>query len=128
MVLDLAADKTVTAMNKTDGLFQLHPKAVILAMGCRERPRGALNIPGYRPAGIFTAGTAQRLVNMEGYLPGRRVVILGSSPGRVIADLNVPFPRHRDRRALFASAEFQLLREQIAETLADDTLRQLAPA
>ena len=78
MVLDLAADKTVTAMNKTDSLFQLHPKAVILAMGCRERPRGALNIPGYRPAGIFTAGTAQRLVNMEGYLPGRRVVILGS--------------------------------------------------
>ena len=78
MVLDLAADKTVTAMNKTDGLFQLHPKAVILAMGCRERPRGALNIPGYRPVGIFTAGTAQRLVNMEGCLPGRRVVILGS--------------------------------------------------
>ena len=78
MVLDLAADKAVTAMNKTDGLFQLHPKAVILAMGCRERPRGALNIPGYRPAGIFTAGTAQRLVNMEGCLPGRRVVILGS--------------------------------------------------
>lgn len=78
MVLDLAADKTVTAMNREDGLFQLHPKAVILAMGCRERPRGALNIPGSRPAGIFTAGTAQRLVNMEGYLPGRRVVILGS--------------------------------------------------
>ena len=78
MVLDVAADKTVTAMNKTDGLFQLHPKAVILAMGCRERPRGALNIPGYRPAGIYTAGTAQRLVNMEGYLPGRKVVILGS--------------------------------------------------
>ena len=78
MVLDLAADKTVTAMNREDGLFQLHPKAVILAMGCRERPRGALNIPGYRPAGIFTAGTAQRLVNMEGYLPGRQVVILGS--------------------------------------------------
>ena len=78
MVLDLAADKTVTAMNKADGLFQLHPKAVILAMGCRERSRGALNIPGYRPAGIYTAGTAQRLVNMEGYLPGRKVVILGS--------------------------------------------------
>ena len=78
MVLDLAADKTVTAMNRTDGLFQLHPKAVVLAMGCRERPRGALNIPGCRPAGIFTAGTAQRLVNMESYLPGRKVVILGS--------------------------------------------------
>ncbi len=78
MVLDLAADKTVTAMNREDGLFRLHPKAVILAMGCRERPRGALNIPGYRPAGIYTAGTAQRLVNMEGYLPGRKCVILGS--------------------------------------------------
>ena len=78
MVLDLAEDKTVTAMNRTDGLFQLKPKAVILAMGCRERPRGALNIPGYRPAGIYTAGTAQRLVNMEGYLPGRKCVILGS--------------------------------------------------
>ena len=78
MVLDLAEDKTVTAMNREDGLFQLKPKAVILAMGCRERPRGALNIPGYRPAGIYTAGTAQRLVNMEGYLPGRKCVILGS--------------------------------------------------
>ena len=78
MVMDLAADKTVTAMNREDGLFQLHPKAVILAMGCRERPRGALGIPGYRPAGIYTAGTAQRLVNMEGFMPGRKVVILGS--------------------------------------------------
>ena len=78
MVLDLASDKTVTAMNREDGLFQLKPRAVILAMGCRERPRGALNIPGSRPAGIYTAGTAQRLVNMEGYLPGRKCVILGS--------------------------------------------------
>ena len=78
MVLSLEKDRTVTAMNGTDGLFTLHPKAVILAMGCRERPRGALNIPGTRPAGIYTAGTAQRLVNMEGLLPGRKVVILGS--------------------------------------------------
>ena len=78
MVLALDPDKTVTAMNPTDGLFQLHPKAVVLAMGCRERPRGALNIPGTRPAGIYTAGTAQRLVNMEGQLPGRECVILGS--------------------------------------------------
>ncbi len=78
MVMDLSADKVVTAMNREDGLFQLKPKAVILAMGCRERPRGALNIPGYRPAGIYTAGTAQRLVNMEGYMPGRKCVILGS--------------------------------------------------
>ena len=78
MVLNLGEDKAVTAMNREDGLFTLHPKAVILTMGCRERPRGALNIPGTRPAGIYTAGTAQRLVNMEGYLPGRKVVILGS--------------------------------------------------
>lgn len=70
--------KEVTAVNETDGLLLLSCKALILAMGCRERSRGALNIPGFRPAGIFSAGTAQRLVNIEGYLPGRRVVILGS--------------------------------------------------
>ncbi|MDD6715040.1 MAG: FAD-dependent oxidoreductase [Firmicutes bacterium] len=68
----------ITATNRTDGLFQIGAQAVILAMGCRERPRGALNIPGYRPAGIFSAGTAQRLVNVEGYMPGHEVVILGS--------------------------------------------------
>ena len=78
MVMDLSKDKVVTAMNREEGLFEIQAKAIILAMGCRERPRGALNIPGYRPAGIFSAGTAQRLVNMEGYLPGREVVILGS--------------------------------------------------
>ena len=78
MVMDIRSDKVVTAMNREDGLFEIQAKAIILAMGCRERSRGALNIPGYRPAGIFSAGTAQRLVNMEGYLPGREVVILGS--------------------------------------------------
>ena len=78
MVLDITADKIVTAMNKEEGLFQIQAKAVILAMGCRERSRGALNIPGFRPAGVYSAGTAQRLVNMEGFLPGREVVILGS--------------------------------------------------
>ena len=83
MVMDISnmedsSDKKVTAMNRTDGMFEIQAKAVILAMGCRERSRGALNIPGYRPAGIFSAGTAQRLVNMEGYMPGREVVILGS--------------------------------------------------
>ena len=68
----------VTAVSRQEGLVQIEAKAAVLAMGCRERPRGALNIPGTRPAGIFSAGTAQRLVNMEGYLPGKRVVILGS--------------------------------------------------
>ena len=70
--------KNVMAVNEKDGLLLLKAKALVLAMGCRERSRGALNIPGFRPAGIFSAGTAQRLVNIEGYLPGRRVVILGS--------------------------------------------------
>ena len=78
MVMDISADRVVTAMNKKDGMFEIQAGAVVLAMGCRERPRGALNIPGYRPAGIFSAGTAQRLVNIEGYMPGREVVILGS--------------------------------------------------
>ncbi|WP_316630238.1 FAD-dependent oxidoreductase [uncultured Ruminococcus sp.] len=78
MVMAISPDRVVTAMNREDGMFQIQAKAVILAMGCRERPRGALNIPGYRPAGIFSAGTAQRLVNIEGYMPGKEVVILGS--------------------------------------------------
>jgi len=78
MVMDISQDKTITAMNRTDGLFKIQAKAIILAMGCRERSRGALNIPGYRPAGVYSAGTAQRLVNMEGYMPGKEVVILGS--------------------------------------------------
>ncbi len=78
MVMDISPEKEITAMNREDGLFHIKAKTVILAMGCRERPRGALNIPGYRPAGIYSAGTAQRLVNIEGYMPGREVVILGS--------------------------------------------------
>jgi len=78
MVLDITSDKIITAVNDTDGVFTIQAKAVILAMGCRERSRGALNIAGSRPAGIFTAGTAQRYVNIEGYLPGKKVVILGS--------------------------------------------------
>lgn len=78
MVMDISHDRVVTAMNSHDGLFQIQAKAVVLAMGCRERSRGALNIPGYRPAGIYTAGCAQRLVNMEGEMPGKKVVILGS--------------------------------------------------
>ena len=78
MVLSISGDKEVTAVNPKDGIFRLRARAVILAMGCRERPRGALNIPGFRPAGIFSAGTAQRLVNIEGRMPGKEVVILGS--------------------------------------------------
>ncbi len=80
MVVDVQGGKNcvVTAMNKEQGMFQIECKAVVLAMGCRERSRGAMNIPGYRPAGVFSAGTAQRYVNIEGRLPGKRVVVLGS--------------------------------------------------
>ncbi len=77
-VIRFGADKRVTAVNETDGLMNIDARAVILACGCRERPRGAINIAGCRSAGIFSAGTAQKLVNMEGYMPGREVVILGS--------------------------------------------------
>lgn len=76
--IPLESGYLITAMNKDDGLFVIEAKAVILAMGCRERARGALNIPGYRPAGIYSAGTAQRYVNIEGKMPGKEVVILGS--------------------------------------------------
>ncbi len=71
-------DKKVTAVNETDGLLQIDAGAVILCCGCRERPRGGINIAGCRSAGIFSAGTAQKLVNMEGYMPGKEIVILGS--------------------------------------------------
>lgn len=78
MVMDISPEKVVTATNREDGILLLQAKAIILAMGCRERSRGALNIPGYRPAGIYSTGTAQHLVNMEGLMPGKEVVILGS--------------------------------------------------
>ncbi|MTK10592.1 MAG: FAD-dependent oxidoreductase [Clostridiaceae bacterium] len=78
MVLDLNENKVITAVNEEDGILELKAKTVILAMGCRERPRGAINIPGSRCAGIYTAGAAQKFVNIEGYMPGKEVVILGS--------------------------------------------------
>lgn len=101
MVMDISPRKIVTAMNRQEGLFEIEAKAVILAMGCRERSRGALNIPGYRPAGIFSAGTAQRLVNMEGLMPGREVVILGSGDiGLIMA-----------RRMIFEGAKVKVVAE-----------------
>lgn len=78
MVLDITKDRVITATNEEDGIFQIQAKAIVLAMGCRERAKGALNIAGTRPSGIFSAGTAQKLVNTKGYMPGKEVVILGS--------------------------------------------------
>lgn len=78
MVLDLNKDKVVTVVNEENGIVEIQAKSIILTMGCRERPRGAINIPGSRCAGIYTAGAAQKFVNVEGYMPGKEVVILGS--------------------------------------------------
>jgi NADPH-dependent 2,4-dienoyl-CoA reductase/sulfur reductase-like enzyme len=78
MVLEIGKDKTVYAINTEEGYMELKAKAIILAMGCRERTRGAINIPGDRPAGVFSAGAAQRYINVEGYMPGKEVIILGS--------------------------------------------------
>jgi thioredoxin reductase len=78
MVIEFTPNKIVYAINNKEGLIEVKTKAIILAMGCREKTRGAINIPGFRPSGIYTAGQAQRFVNIEGYLPGRTFVILGS--------------------------------------------------
>ena len=78
MVLEITSDKRVIATNSEDGIFEIEAKAIILAMGCRERAKGALNIAGERPSGVYSAGTAQKLVNIKGYLPGKEIVILGS--------------------------------------------------
>ncbi len=78
MALEITENNVVYAVNKTDGLLEIQAKAVILAMGCRERPRGALNIAGSRASGVMSAGTAQKYVNIDGYMPGKKVVILGS--------------------------------------------------
>lgn len=80
MVVDVQGGEpcVVTAMNREQGMFRIQAKAVVLAMGCRERSRGAMNIPGFRPAGIYSAGTAQRYVNIEGRMPGKEIIVLGS--------------------------------------------------
>ena len=101
MVVDISPEKKITCMNREQGMFVVEAEAIVLAMGCRERPRGALNIPGYRPAGIYSAGTAQRYVNIEGRMPGKKVVILGSGDiGLIMA-----------RRMTFEGAKVQVVAE-----------------
>ncbi len=77
-VLDINPDKSMLVINPENGLHKIQSKAVVLSMGCRERTRGMIRVPGDRPAGVFTAGTAQKFVNIDGYMPGKNVVILGS--------------------------------------------------
>ncbi len=101
MVLTLSDDRVISCVSVAHGLSSIRAKAVVLAMGCRERTRGALNIPGTRPAGVYTAGCAQRLVNMEGLMPGTRAVILGSGDiGLIMA-----------RRLAWESAKVELVAE-----------------
>ena len=90
MVLELTKDKKVHCVNTTDGYQILSGRAVILAMGCRERTRGAISIPGTRPAGVLTAGAAQRYVNIEGHMVGKKVVILGSGDMQCLEDFSIP--------------------------------------
>ena len=78
MVFSISRDKKIYAVNSEKGYMEIQSKAIILAMGCRERTRGAINIPGDRPSGVFTAGAAQRYINIDGYMPGKEVLILGS--------------------------------------------------
>ena len=99
-VLDITPHREIYAMNEEDGLLRVDAGAIVLAMGCRERPRGALAIPGYRPAGVFTAGTAQRLVNVEGYMPGEEFVILGSGDIGMIMARRLTFEGAKVKRML----------------------------
>ena len=100
MVLDLTPHRRLVATNARDGVLEIEAGAIVLAMGCRERTRGALAIPGTRPAGVYTAGTAQRLVNMEGYMPGERFVILGSGDIGMIMARRLTFEGARVERVL----------------------------
>ncbi len=102
-VIELSKDKVITAINSIDGVFQIKAKAIILAMGCRERSKGALNIAGTRPAGIFSAGTAQKYVNMKGYMPGKKVVILGSG------DIGLIMARRMTLEGAKVEAVFELM-------------------
>lgn len=122
MVLEITAEKEITAVNSVDGLLTLQAKAIVLAMGCRERTRGMLGIAGTRPAGIFTAGTAQRLMDIEGYMPGARVVILGSGDiglimarrfamegAKVMAVVEIlPYPSGLDRNIVSCLEDFNI--------------------
>ena len=103
MVIDLSADRRVMAVNQKDGYFQIEAGAVVLAMGCREKPRGALATPGTRPAGVITAGTAQKFVNLQGYLPGKEVVILGSG------DIGMIMARRMTLEGAHVKAVFEIM-------------------
>ncbi|MCL2200723.1 MAG: NAD(P)/FAD-dependent oxidoreductase, partial [Oscillospiraceae bacterium] len=103
MVLSISEDKTVTAINPSDGYMELKANAIVLCMGCRERTAGAIGLAGSRPSGVFTAGTAQRLINIDGYMVGRKVCILGSG------DIGLIMARRMALEGAEVSAVFELM-------------------
>ncbi len=100
MVLEITPDKHILASNKTDGMLEIQAKAIVLAMGCRERTRAQVRLPGSRPAGVYTAGTAQRWVNVEGFMPGKKIVILGSGDIGMIMARRLTFEGAKVERVL----------------------------
>jgi len=125
-VLDLTSRREIYAINERDGMIKIDAWAVVLAMGCRERPRGALAIPGYRPAGVYTAGTAQRLVNIDGYMPGERFVILGSGDIGMIMARRLTFEGAKVERMVEVMPYITGLRRNYVQCVLDyDILLQL---
>jgi len=100
MVLDVTPDRHIRATSQKTGVIELHARALVLAMGCRERTRAQVQLPGTRPAGVYTAGTAQRFVNVEGYMPGKRFVILGSGDIGMIMARRLTFEGAKVERML----------------------------
>ncbi len=118
-VLSLTRDREVTAVNPEEGVFTVRAGAVVLAMGCRERSRGALNVPGTRPAGIYSAGTAQKYVNVKGYMPGKEVVILGSGDIGLIMARRMTLEGAKVRAVCEIMPHSSGLRRNIAQCLDD---------
>jgi len=119
MVLEVEGRRRIAATNAQHGILEIEAQAIVLAMGCRERPRGALGIPGTRPAGVYTAGTAQRLVNMEGYMPGQRFVILGSGDIGMIMARRLTFEGGRVERLLEIQPFVSGLMRNVVQCLQD---------
>ncbi|MFU0824817.1 NAD(P)/FAD-dependent oxidoreductase [Clostridium sp.] len=118
-VFDFNRDKTIWAVNEEDGVMEIKPKAVILATGCREKPRGAINIAGSRSAGIYTAGMAQKFVNIEGYMPGKEIVIIGSGNVALIMAKRLVLEGAKVKAVVEASSALKASPKYIEDCLED---------
>ena len=142
MALDISEDKLVTVLSSENGLEQIQAKAIVLAMGCRERSRGAISTPGDRVAGIYTAGAAQKYCNIDGYLVGKRVVILGSGDiglimarrmtlegAKVLADVELcPYSNGLNRNIVQCLNDYDIplyLSHTVTDIIADEEHRRV---